>query len=270
MKIKSVTSPLGLLGLFLLAGSACAADAAAVDAAAASTLAPATPASSTLVANLAFYSQYVFRGISQTDKKPALQGGVDYTHASGAYLGLWASNVSWISDAAPGVSASLELDLYGGYRKSAGDFSYDVGLLRYQYPGTYPAGLTRPHTSEVYGQLGWKWLTLKYSQALGDTFGVAGAKNTGYLDLTAAWPATDQLTVTLHLGRQQFKGSSNGVSNDVFSCTDSKLEAAYAWNKEWSSGLGYTHANAARAAYTNLHGTYLGGGQAYVFAKKTF
>lgn len=269
MTIKSILTTFNLLGLTLLAGSACAADAPAADATAAAAPAVAQR-SNPLVANLGLYSQYIFRGISQTDKKPALQGGVDYTHASGVYLGLWASNVSWISDAAPNVSASLELDLYGGYRKSVGDFSYDVGLLRYQYPGTYPAGLTRPHTSEVYGQLGWKWLTLKYSQALGDTFGVAAAKNTGYLDLSAAWPATEQLTVTLHLGRQQFKGSSNGVSNDVFSYTDSKLEAAYAWNKEWSSGLGYTHANAARAAYTNLHGTYLGGGQAYAFAKKTF
>jgi len=54
---------------------------------------PASP--HTLTANVGVVSDYVFRGISQSQHRPALQGGVDYAHASGAYVGLWASQVSW-------------------------------------------------------------------------------------------------------------------------------------------------------------------------------
>jgi uncharacterized protein (TIGR02001 family) len=269
MKITQMTITMGALGLALLAGTARADEPAAASAtvpAAAPAAAPANP----LVANVGLYSQYIFRGISQTDRKPALQGGVDYTHASGAYLGLWGSNISWIADGAPGVSASLELDLYGGYKQSVGDFSYDIGYLRYQYPGTYPAGFTLPHTNEIYGQVGWKFVSLKFSDSLGDTFGVANAKNTYYLDLSAAIPVNEQLTLTGHIGRQKYKGSSGAFNNDIFSYTDYKLEGAYAVSKEWTLGIGYTHTNAARAAYTNLHGNYIGGGQGYAFAKKTF
>src|SRR4051794_2617592 len=73
--------------------------------------------------NVGIFSQYVFRGLTQTNEKPALQGGFDYTHPSGFYAGLWGSNISWVSDTAqslspsPGsVSASIELDTYLGYR----------------------------------------------------------------------------------------------------------------------------------------------------------
>jgi uncharacterized protein (TIGR02001 family) len=51
-----------------------------------------------LSANVGLYSNYVFRGISQTGGDPAIQGGLDYTHSSGFYLGTWASNVGWIED----------------------------------------------------------------------------------------------------------------------------------------------------------------------------
>ena len=57
---------------------------------------PASP--HTLTGNVGLFSQYVFRGLSQTNEKPALQGGLDYSHASGFYAGVWGSNVSWISD----------------------------------------------------------------------------------------------------------------------------------------------------------------------------
>ncbi|OYW27068.1 MAG: hypothetical protein B7Z51_09365, partial [Methyloversatilis sp. 12-65-5] len=58
---------------------------------------PASP--HTFTGNVGLFSQYVFRGISQTNEDPALQGGFDYSHASGFYLGTWASNISWLKDA---------------------------------------------------------------------------------------------------------------------------------------------------------------------------
>ena len=117
----------------------------------------------TLTANVGLYSQYVFRGLAQGNEKPAIQGGADYSHASGFYAGTWLSNVSWFSDTNAGNSNSLEWDLYGGFRKSWDNgFSGDVGYLRYEYPGSYPAlpaGTVKPNTDEAYVAVGWKWAT---------------------------------------------------------------------------------------------------------------
>ena len=82
-------------------------------------------------ANVGLVSDYAYRGWSQTDERPALQGGFDYAHDSGLYAGVWGSNVSWLSDANTDVSNSLELDLYGGYKGTVGAIGYDVGLLQY-------------------------------------------------------------------------------------------------------------------------------------------
>jgi uncharacterized protein (TIGR02001 family) len=77
--------------------------------------------------NVAVTSDYVFRGASQTDEEPALQGGVDLTFDSGFYAGAWASNVDF------GDDTDAEVDLYGGYRGEAGGFSLDVGAIVYLY-----------------------------------------------------------------------------------------------------------------------------------------
>ncbi len=77
---------------------------------------PASP----LTANLSLVSSYRFRGIDQTFGKPALQGGVDYTHASGLYVGNWNSNVS---SGAGFPDGNLEMDFYGGYKTTLGDFA---------------------------------------------------------------------------------------------------------------------------------------------------
>jgi len=77
-----------------------------------------TPASSPVTGNVALVSEYRFRGIDQTFGKPAFQGGFDYNHASGVYLGNWNSNVN------PGAGfggANLEMDFYGGWKKAFGE-----------------------------------------------------------------------------------------------------------------------------------------------------
>ena len=82
-------------------------------------------------ANVAYTSDYIYRGLSQTSEEPALQGGFDYKHGSGFYLGTWASSLNF----GDGSGASVEMDVYGGYAGSRGDLGYDVGLLYYGYPG---------------------------------------------------------------------------------------------------------------------------------------
>jgi uncharacterized protein (TIGR02001 family) len=91
-------------------------------------LATAGPAAAQDIAwNVAVTSDYVFRGVSQTDQDPALQGGVDVTFDSGFYAGAWASNVDF------GDDTDAEFDVYGGYRTEAGGFALDFGVLGYLY-----------------------------------------------------------------------------------------------------------------------------------------
>jgi uncharacterized protein (TIGR02001 family) len=89
--------------------------------------APAAEASPhTLTANIGLYSSYRFRGIDQTFGKPALQGGFDYAHSSGFYLGNWNSNVN---SGAGYPSGNLEMDFYGGWKGTWGDWGLDVGAI---------------------------------------------------------------------------------------------------------------------------------------------
>src|SRR5574343_1438133 len=91
----------------------------------------------TFTGNMTLASNYIFRGISQSQNNPAIQGGFDYAHSSGFYLGTWASNISWLSDGRSDVSSSVEVDIYGGFKNTfgGGDWNYDVGVLTYNYPG---------------------------------------------------------------------------------------------------------------------------------------
>ena len=98
----------------------------------------------TLGYNLGLTSDYRVRGMSQTAFKPAVQGGVDYANKNGIYLGLAASNVSWVKEFNGATKGSYEVDLYGGYKGAINkDFSYDIGLITYRYPGN-DSGVANP------------------------------------------------------------------------------------------------------------------------------
>jgi uncharacterized protein (TIGR02001 family) len=154
--------------------------------------------------NAGLVTDYRYRGISQSRLKPALQGGVDYSQG-GLYLGAWASTIKWIKDTGTinsydAGSANLELDLYGGYKgEISKDFTYDVGVLTYQYPSNKLNPST--NTTEVYGALTYGPATLKYSHSLSNLFGFADSKGSGYLDLSATFDVGGFL-ITPHLGRQ--------------------------------------------------------------------
>src|SRR4051812_8391124 len=149
------------------------------------TAAPA-PAASPLTGNIGVFSQYIFRGLTQTDRNPALQGGFDYAHPSGFYAGTWASNISWLRDSGAYRSGgSLEWDFYGGYKIPVGDFGFDIGTLYYWYPGDealHAAGTPsnpKADTWEVYGAASWKWLSAKFSYSLmNETFAVKDSSGT--------------------------------------------------------------------------------------------
>lgn len=235
--------------------------------------APAPTPDWTFTANVGLYSQYVFRGLSQTNEKPALQGGLDLAHKSGFYVGTWGSNISWLSDATPAVSASLEWDLYGGYKgQITDDLGYDVGLLYYYYPGKYPSGgYTRPDTLEGYAGLSWKFLSLKYSYVLGNkTFGFPDSRGSDYVDLSANYDVLEKLgdpfgklTLIAHVGHQRFKKFGD------FNYTDWKL-GVQTDVMGLNLGTYYTHTNAKSDLYTNPFGTNIAEGQWVVYVQKTF
>jgi uncharacterized protein (TIGR02001 family) len=195
---------------------------------------PAAPAAP-VAGNMSLVSEYRFRGIDQTFGKPAFQGGFDYSHASGIYLGNWNSNVSQGAGFAGG---DLEMDFYGGYKKAFGDFGLDVGAIYYYYPGTDSApGLVGAavnnrtgavHTGninnkEVYLGGSWKWLSAKYFYSLDDYFSAPDTKHSSYLDLAATYDLGGGWGVVGHLGRLNFKNMDNanytdwklGVTKDV-------------------------------------------------------
>lgn len=225
----------------------------------------------TLTGNVGLYSQYIFRGLTQTNKDPALQGGFDYSHSSGFYAGTWMSNISWLTDS-PAVtgynSSSLEMDFYGGYKGTiTGDLGFDVGILKYYYPGTHSTvtnpGTFKADTLEIYGALTWKWLSAKYSHSIEKkTFGVDDSEGTYYFDLSANFPVTDKLTLMAHYGIQKFKGTSNlcgaATSNDICASYDDwKIGASYALPQGFTVGGFFTGTDmtaAQKAFYTTPAG----------------
>jgi uncharacterized protein (TIGR02001 family) len=78
-------------------------------------------------ANVGLTTDYVFRGISQSNENAAVQGGVDFS-CGRFYAGVWASSIY-------GDEATTEVDLYGGFRHTTGRINWDFGFIYYTYPG---------------------------------------------------------------------------------------------------------------------------------------
>jgi len=203
--------------------------------------------------NLSLVNDYRFRGISQTFAQPAIQGGFDYTHSSGLYLGNWDSNVSGLLY----NDGSLEMDFYGGYRFNAGPLGMDVGLLQYYYPNAKISGGTKYDTLEAYVAGSWKWLTAKYSITTGDFFGAnattsssctgADSKGSGYLDLSASYEIMPKLTLVGHYGKQSIKNCG------PLEYSDYKIGLNYDLSG-WVLGAAYINTNADSALYTLTDG----------------
>jgi uncharacterized protein (TIGR02001 family) len=211
-------------------------------AASVASFASAEEAADPLAFNVGVVSQYRYRGIAQSHGDPALQGGVDYTHASGFYVGSWASTISWIDDASNGtagkpgrVTGPIELDLYAGYKFEAAGIAYDLGYLRYEYVGnTYKNAASanvNASTDEVYGAATYGVATLKYSYALSDLFGYGDTRGSTYWDLSATFDLGNGYSFVPHVGRQSITDGKN--SNAGYSYSDFALTI----NKDLGDGL---------------------------------
>ncbi len=222
--------------------------------------------------NLGIFSDYRFRGISQTFEQPAIQGGIDYSHASGFYLGNWNSNVSGLSF----PDGSIEMDFYGGYKFPAGPVTLDVGLLQYYYPDV-KLGTEKADTLEAYVGVSWKFVTVKYSITTGDYFGAnvnsnasctgADSKGSGYLDVSASYEIMPKLTLVGHIGSQTIKDC------DPLEYSDWKIGLNYDLNG-WILGAAYVDTDATEALYTltgaNGKVKEIGKGTAVLSVSKSF
>jgi len=141
-----------------------------------------------LSANIGVTSNYLWRGLEQTNGKAAISGGIDYEAQSGFYAGTWVSNADWDTD------MTYELDLYLGFSGSIEDVSYDVGFIQYAYPDSTPD----VDFSEAYINLTFGAFTLGYAtlvDAEGADFG-----DDSYISLDAEFELASEIGLSLHVG----------------------------------------------------------------------
>ena len=162
-----------------------------------------------LTANVGVTSNYVFRGVTQTDDGPAVQGGVDFTHDSGLYAGIWASNVEDNTG-----DSGFEYDLYAGYNFKVNDkVAFDIGYITYKYSGTNAF----TETYEIFAGASFYGFSATYYDGNPD----AGS-DYSYIDLKYTLALPQEFNVHLHYGYNDVKNSSNdaedasiGVSKDI-------------------------------------------------------
>lgn len=174
-------------------------------------------------ANTSLVSEYVFRGITQSDETIAIQGGFDVNHESGLYAGLWASSV----DFNDGDEASVEVDFYAGYGGAIENVSYDVGGIYYAYPG---ADNSLDYDFwEIYGSVGYDFDVAAVSVGVNyspDYFG--GSGDALYSHLGVDVPLPYDLGLSAGVGYQTID------DNDAFGVpdyTDWNLSLGYSWDR---------------------------------------
>jgi uncharacterized protein (TIGR02001 family) len=184
-------------------------------------------------ANVSLTSDYIWRGVSQTHEKPAIQGGFDYSHDFDSvswYVGTWASNVDPTFFGGT-HNPSTEMDLYTGLSGDLGEFNYDAGWLRYFYPGGSVNDTTEWHIGG-----GWKWFGATYYYSK-DWFGTDddSSRIEGKFDYDLPYEIAFSATVGKNFG----DGTKDIVGSDY---TDWSLGVSKSYlGVDW--GLTYTDTN---------------------------
>jgi len=164
-------------------------------------------------ANVAMSTDYIWRGMTQTDGEAATSGGFDYGHESGVYAGVWGSNIDF------GSTSSMELDLYGGYATEISGIGIDVGAIRYMYPSEGAINF-----SEGYIALSAMGFTASANIAITDDFG-------DYYSLSYEHALPMEVTLAASVGL--YNEFTTGVDNTDWKVAISKevqgigLELAY-------------------------------------------
>lgn len=154
-----------------------------------------------LTGNIGVVSKYVFRGGVESDRA-TVQGGFDYSHPSGAYLGYWGSGLDYPSTG----TTSFENDVYGGYSASSGAVSYDLGVIQYAYSNDRGSDAT-----DVYGSVGYGPVSLSAAYALQDASWI----NEGelYTSLSFARTIAYGFDVNAKVGYQTYEDEATNLSS---------------------------------------------------------
>ncbi|UDM52634.1 TorF family putative porin [Cupriavidus sp. MP-37] len=216
----------------------------------AATVPPAQTAAATSPwsANMTLPSQYVSRGFRQTWGKPAVQGGIDYSHPSGFAAGTWMSSISdkFIE------GGTVEWDLYAGYTGSVGDFVYAGQLYYYLYPGArLQYAQTRYNYGEAVASLTWKWFNVKYWLTYTpDYFGYNSAsllsgnnlhsRGSGYLDINGTFDLGHGVTLLLHYGQERVRNFAAYNFRDVRVALSKAFEGGWTVTGAYTRGWGRT------------------------------
>ena len=186
-------------------------------------------------ANLAFTSNYVWRGVSQNTNSLAIQGGFDLAHTSGLSAGVWASSAnSFTPRSAPddASGSTIEVDLYANYGFKVSGVDLSVGYIAYTYQGNSAADFSEVNVSATYAGV-----TAKVSKEITNAAAGTGFTDFGYyyeLGYTYSIPAVKGLDLGLHYGW---------------------ADTATATNEDLSVSLSYPVAGfAATVAYSNVPG----------------
>ena len=238
---------------------------------------------SPITANVSLVSDYRYRGISQSNLRPAIQGGFDYAHESGLYIGNWNSSIQWVNGNSPSVASSIEMDFYAGFKKEliAEGFASDIGVLQYYYPtsGNFVSPNVNPNTTEIYAAQNYTFgpVTgfLKFSYAVTNTFGYNQSSGSYYPDLTANYDTGIWgLAVNAHVGYQKIAGQQVVAGVPTASYTDWKLGLTKDFGGGLSLAAAYIGTNAAKSgstyAYSSPAGKNLGGSTGVLNLTKTF
>jgi uncharacterized protein (TIGR02001 family) len=182
----------------------------------------------TIAYNIGATSDYRFRGLKQNGDNAAIQGGIDFAHKSGVYLGTWASNVSdW---AAANSAVNLEMDFYGGYKTELAGVALDFGMIYYNYPSA-----SKPNTSdtrEVYIGAAYGPAAFKVSRVMGTNYFAStgagkDASGTMYYDLTLSQELMPKLIASVHAGYTDYKEAALGNSDGKMSYADYNVGLTY-------------------------------------------
>ncbi|NNF96900.1 MAG: hypothetical protein HKM94_08250 [Halobacteria archaeon] len=133
-----------------------------------------------LFANINLASNYIFRGVTQTDDQAAIQGGIDYQYKGGLYAGTWVSNVDFGGPQGRGY----EQDWYVGYSFKTEPVIWDVGYKLYTYPS-----LDDLNFGELYADIKWTFLTggLAFTTSADDGPNSVSDSGDFYIYITGDW-----------------------------------------------------------------------------------
>ena len=246
--------------------------------------APEAAAPGPFTANVTLVNDYRYRGLSQSNFQPAIQGGFDYAHSSGFYVGNWNSSISWISDTAStfgnSASAPIEMDFYAGFKHEwSKGFAADVGVLQYYYPtSNLSAFATNPNTTELYVAQNFTLNAftgyLKFSYAATPLFGTLNSSGSNYTDLTVNYDTgVWGLSLNGHVGYQAVAGrvADGSMSNaSLYSYTDWKLGMTKDFGSGLAGAVAYVGTNAKNGAYVNPNAQNLGKAGFLISLTKTF